>query len=326
MDNRPLGRTLKLRMMLYPVVLISVLVIWVMYTPSKIALYSVYWPESVTMILGAFVAGSTPLGGGAVAFPVLTKMLSYAAEDARLFSLLIQSVGMSCASILFISMGRTIFWREILFALPLSTFIILVIMPSLSISDTFVKGLFTVFELVALIILTFSLIHSRIKTTRTKITALALFALLGGALSSTIGSGADLMIFIYLVLFKRVAPVEAIPTTVVFMAMNAVISALFSWQTNLLSEPIILAWFAAVPVVAVAAPLGGYVISKIPAVYVLGFIICLVVSDLASTILMGGLPVALNVLLVCSVTAIVLIKLDVLPFIRTITPLNTKRI
>ncbi len=51
------------------------------------------------MTFGSFVAGSTFLGGGAVAFLTLTKMLLVDPVTAKSFSLAIQSVGMTAASI-----------------------------------------------------------------------------------------------------------------------------------------------------------------------------------------------------------------------------------
>ncbi|RJE76142.1 hypothetical protein BGP78_14125 [Pseudoalteromonas sp. MSK9-3] len=61
------------------------------------------WKTGLTMLFGSFVAGSTPLGGWAVAFPILTKVLAVPAEDAKVFSLFIQSIGMSFATLFFIS-------------------------------------------------------------------------------------------------------------------------------------------------------------------------------------------------------------------------------
>lgn len=51
------------------------------------------------MVFGSFIAGATSEGGGAVAFPVLTLFLDVKPHIARDFSLLIQSVGMSAASL-----------------------------------------------------------------------------------------------------------------------------------------------------------------------------------------------------------------------------------
>ena len=48
---------------------------------------------SLTMVLGATVAGMTSEGGGAVAFPVMTLALKITPAVARDFSLMIQSCG-----------------------------------------------------------------------------------------------------------------------------------------------------------------------------------------------------------------------------------------
>ena len=34
-----------------------------------------HWQSALTMVFGSFLAGSSPVGGGAVAFPVFTKLL-----------------------------------------------------------------------------------------------------------------------------------------------------------------------------------------------------------------------------------------------------------
>jgi hypothetical protein len=57
------------------------------------------WRVALTMVFGSMVGGGTSEGGGAVAFPIFTKLLHIAAYDARNFSLAIQSVGMGSASL-----------------------------------------------------------------------------------------------------------------------------------------------------------------------------------------------------------------------------------
>ncbi|VEU40647.1 unnamed protein product [Pseudo-nitzschia multistriata] len=59
-----------------------------------------YYPMMVAMVLGSMIAGSTPLGGGVVAFPVSVLVLGFSPDQGRDFSLLIQSVGMTAASFL----------------------------------------------------------------------------------------------------------------------------------------------------------------------------------------------------------------------------------
>jgi uncharacterized membrane protein YfcA len=50
------------------------------------------------MIAGSFIAGSTPLGSGAISYPVMVLVLNIVSNNARTFALMIQSVGMGCAS------------------------------------------------------------------------------------------------------------------------------------------------------------------------------------------------------------------------------------
>jgi len=59
-----------------------------------------YYPMMIAMVLGSMIAGSTPLGGGVVAFPVSVLVLGFSPDQGRDFSLLIQSVGMTAASFL----------------------------------------------------------------------------------------------------------------------------------------------------------------------------------------------------------------------------------
>ena len=56
-----------------------------------------YW-ASITMVFGSLVAGATSVGGGAVAFPVMTLVLDVAPAVARDFSMMIQTVGMVAAT------------------------------------------------------------------------------------------------------------------------------------------------------------------------------------------------------------------------------------
>jgi len=54
----------------------------------------------IAMIIGSMIAGSTPLGGGIIAFPVSVIILNFTSTEGRDFSLMIQSFGMSAASFL----------------------------------------------------------------------------------------------------------------------------------------------------------------------------------------------------------------------------------
>ncbi|CAJ1951708.1 unnamed protein product [Cylindrotheca closterium] len=61
-----------------------------------------YYPLSVAMIFGSMIAGSTPLGGGVVAFPISVLVIGFSPSQGRDFSLMIQSIGMTSASFLIV--------------------------------------------------------------------------------------------------------------------------------------------------------------------------------------------------------------------------------
>ncbi|MCH9805485.1 TSUP family transporter, partial [bacterium] len=100
----------------------SVTVVWIVYVTASGQWGRVgdQWASAVTMIFGSFVAGSTPQGGGAVAFPVFTKILEIPSEVARTFSLTIQSVGMTAASIGILINRRSVDLKAIAIAAPSS--------------------------------------------------------------------------------------------------------------------------------------------------------------------------------------------------------------
>jgi uncharacterized membrane protein YfcA len=66
------------------------------------------WPIAVAMLAGSYFAGSTPVGGGAVAFPILTLGFGEPASLGRDFSLAVQSVGMTSASLYLWSQRRRV--------------------------------------------------------------------------------------------------------------------------------------------------------------------------------------------------------------------------
>ncbi len=72
-----------------------------------------HWQIALTMVFGSAIAGGTSLGGGAVAFPVFTKILHISPSDAKIFSLAIQSVGMTAASVAIFFTGIRVEWRVI---------------------------------------------------------------------------------------------------------------------------------------------------------------------------------------------------------------------
>ena len=77
-----------------------------------------HWPMALAMAAGSYVAGSTPMGGGTVGFPVLVLLMDLPATLGRDFSLAIQSVGMTSASIYIFCRRQELEWPMLRAALP----------------------------------------------------------------------------------------------------------------------------------------------------------------------------------------------------------------
>src|SRR5262249_6205877 len=75
------------------------------------------WPMALVMVLGSLVAGSTPMGGGAVSFPFLVLWLGVAPDDARDFGLIIQALGMTSAMIFILCRRTTISGRVLVWTI-----------------------------------------------------------------------------------------------------------------------------------------------------------------------------------------------------------------
>lgn len=61
-------------------------------------MFTDYYPMSIAMIFGSMIAGSTPLGGGVVAFPIAVLVIGLTPAQGRDFTLIIQAVGMNAAA------------------------------------------------------------------------------------------------------------------------------------------------------------------------------------------------------------------------------------
>src|SRR3990172_4368411 len=76
-----------------------------------------HWPIALAMALGSYVAGSTPMGGGTVGFPVLVLLFDLPASLGRNFGFTIQSIGMVSASIFLVCARRKMEWQLLGWAL-----------------------------------------------------------------------------------------------------------------------------------------------------------------------------------------------------------------
>jgi uncharacterized protein len=252
-----------------------------------------HWPIAVAMAGGSFVAGSSPVAGGTVGFPVLVYLFDHPARLGRNFSLAIQSIGMVSASIYILTHRRKVEWRILRFALAGAALGMPLGMTAVAphVSDLRVKLLFSI------VYASFGLLHlarmgeivANQGPSRTFFPldpAIGLtVGFLGGLLASVIGVGADILLYGILVLLYHTDIKIAIPTAVIVMAFTSLVGAgcvmagaLWFPANQSSAFDALRYWLAAAPVVVVGAPLGSLVSRFVPRRSLLGFVavLCLV--------------------------------------------------
>jgi uncharacterized membrane protein YfcA len=212
------------------------------------------------------------MGGGTVGFPVLVLMMDMPATLGRDFSFAVQSVGMTSASIYIFCSRQELEWPMLRAALvgalvgtPLG---ILFIAPLAS--DLFIKLLF------ASIWCSFGLLHLRrireicsyVGMTPHKLAfdnrAGIIVGFFGSlTIASITGVGVDMMLYMVLVLLCHADLRIAIPTSVILMAFTSLVGMAVKLMLGTVEPGTYENWLAAAPVVAIGAPLGALVVSKI---------------------------------------------------------------
>lgn len=233
---------------------------------------SEHWHIAAAMLAGSYVAGSTPMGGGTVGFPILVLLFDQPASLGRNFSFLIQSIGMTSASIFILCRKGPIAWRVLLWAMLGS----LLFLPAYSlwltplVGDVVVK---LVFACVWAAFGVMSLVKLREITTaagagahspRADALAGLLVAAVGCVPAALTGVGVDMVIYSALVLLYRCEVRRAVATSVLLMAFNSLLGAACSASLGRINEEAVVNWLAAAPVVALGAPLGAFMLNIIP--------------------------------------------------------------
>lgn len=245
------------------------------------------------MAFGSFVAGATCLGGGAVAFPVLTKVMGIDPFTAKSFALAIQSAGMSSASLFILLTVKKLPWRFIGLYLKGSLIGLLSALVWLDqlVAPQDIRITFTLFCLGFLII--FILTNERKACIRQNINThtyksqsiIIVFGMVGGLASGLMGSGADLLAFCALAIYFRLSIRIATQVSVLMMTVNSLagVGLQFLWLDNI---PPLTAqlWYAAVPVVIIGAPLGALVCKYISQKLLFIFVVVLVVTEVVTTL------------------------------------------
>lgn len=230
------------------------------------------WPIAVAMAVGSYVAGSTPMGGGTVGFPILVLLFDEPVGLGRNFSFLIQSVGMTSATI-FILCGRLpLATRPMLWSMATAMVVVptasVVVVPLLD--DAFIKLVFAViwagFGIMTLVKLRQLLTpHPMIvRSARFDAVAGVLVGIVGGLAASVTGVGIDMVLYCVLVLVYRADLRTAVASSVIVMAFTSIVGALNAAALGQIDPPVLAKWLAAAPIVLLGAPLGVLMMRLIP--------------------------------------------------------------
>ncbi|CCE25319.1 sulfite exporter TauE/SafE family protein [Methylotuvimicrobium alcaliphilum] len=283
---------------------LAVWLIWYAYSsPDSLSIIEENWTVTLTMVFGSFIAGATSEGGGAVAFPVFTKVLHIAPLDAKVFSLAIQSVGMTAASLTIIALRVPVAWPVIAWAslgglvgVSISSTALAPLLP-----PALLKMLFTAMIAAFALPLTILTWQKRLYNdtlpffgAREKAIWL-LTGTVGGGMTGLVGSGIDIICFSVMVLWFRLSEKVSTPTSVILMAVNALAGfALHGFLLDSFNATVERYWLAAVPVVVIGAPLGAYCCTKLNSRAIAVILILLILVELLSSLIL--IPLTANII------------------------------
>jgi uncharacterized protein len=281
----------------YPALLIALIwSTWLGYTfPDSWQVIEQHWQVTLTMVVGSFIAGATSEGGGAIAFPVFTKVLHIAPQDAKVFSLAIQSVGMVMAGLCIVLLRIAVEWRVILWA-SLGGVIGIVIGTAVLaplIAPAMTKMLFT--AMIGSFAVTLFFSRNNKKHNQQQLpaynlrekTILLLTGATGGCMSGLVGNGIDIVSFSIMVVLFRLCERIATPTSVILMAINAVVGfALHGLVIGGFTAEVQSYWLAAIPVVIIGAPLGAFFCTRLSNSAIVDILLMLITLEVISSLLL----------------------------------------
>jgi len=265
---------------------------WLVFGQSRWEVVKAHWPIALTMSLGSYVAGATPMGGGTVGFPILVLLLDMPASLGRDFSFAVQSIGMTSASIFILARRQPLAWSTLqgavcgsLVGTPLGIFLVAPWIPELWIKLTF-----------AVVWCSFGILHlyrlgeiaghegmTEFDERWDFRLGLVLGLLSGATVVAVTGVGIDMVLYAALVLLCRADLKIAIPTSVLIMAFNSLLGVAVKNLSTGLQPGTFENWLAASPIVALGAPLGVFMVQYIGRKPTLLFVAILCVGQFAWT-------------------------------------------
>lgn len=269
---------------IYFTVLIYASLIWLQGFSNSLLQVIHEFEIALTMALGSFVAGGTALGGGAVAFPVMTKVLAIEPATAKVFSLAIQSFGMTAATITILCRRIPIYTNIVFMALPMSALGVAISLLYVApfAPRLLVKSIFSFLLLcfaITMVLRWWRKAHHQPSATHIKpsLGRFLFVGFVGGIASGLVGSGSDIALFALLIIAYQADIKKATATSVVVMAFTSLVgSAINAWHLNTITPEIEQYLLAAIPIVVVGAPLGAYVCSKVKVGQLVSFLLLLI--------------------------------------------------
>ncbi len=227
----------------------------------------------ITMIFGAFIAGSSPEGSAAIAYPVFTLYLDIAPATARNFAFAIQSFGMTAASIYILNKKVPVDWKYI-------GFVIIGGVLGLIVGTQYVVPLVNppVAKLLFVSLwLSFGITlyrnnknpHHEVRErllhlTNRDLILLITFGFLGGVISSIFGTGINIFTFCLMVVYYHMNEKVAAASSIIIMTLETILGFFLHRQVlNDFNQDSFNMWICCIPLVIFMAPLGSYVLSKI---------------------------------------------------------------
>lgn len=261
---------------IFPVWLTGFFIVWLylLFTTTGVGVFATHWLYSVMMIFGATVAGFTPMGGGAVSYPVLSLYFSIDPTVARDFSLAIQAVGMTSASIYIMtrkSHSRS-FYAQLPSYITISFIGFLLVTALYSIIPIAItKMLFVTLALAFISYYVFSKRNAKTGIVRASWLHRIIFCSIGGGVAALFGTGTDMLLYIMLSGYYNQNEKNATDLSIITMASISVLATLI----HPMSPEVYPMWIVAAPVVAIFAPFGNKLLTIIKKYYMLLFVLML---------------------------------------------------
>jgi uncharacterized protein len=234
----------------------AVIVFWIICLPIFYDDFvSQYFFMPFLGVVAATVANVTPTAAGIVYFPVMTR-IHMDPTQVVMYTLMIQSFGMSLGSIKWFIVDRKLFLKNVLVVCLIGGFIgIALAIFFFPIRDPQrIKTIFDYFSYVIVVLVLLRVLLQKgqgiteFKFDIYSFIILFSFSVFGGLVSGWIGFGVDIIFYFILTIFYRINAAAAIVTSIVLMAGVSIAGTFFNYLLFDLPKNI---WFSALPGVAI---------------------------------------------------------------------------